>query len=378
MTLRVNNREWNLPIDAPLHYAVTRVHVLETGDSPIDPSQINVTVARNVNPIGPYHDTSDYFDLFRLKSSNLRNGIQFEVYLSKSLMEPEGKFQAGDQFTLEIRAKDRRASHVVKNEIYGRIEEARMSPLTPSLPPPPSSTTATTTSTAASVETTEDKNATTTATAEKSSSETNVYLIILPILTVGLSLTVAWCFKGKLVECWGRLCRKKSTNKTDVDAVKSNMTEISELPSRKISSASNAFSESFQSSSNPYEDSLIINNTKEEKDRWEFPRHHLKFYGILGRNNSLTTHNSIHYSLLFPGEGCFGQVWKCEALNIEGTKGTTTVAVKTLKASATQKERDDLIKELNVMKMFYDDPHPNVVRLMGCCTAGSDKGRKYF
>ena len=284
VTLRVNNREWNLPIDAPLHYAVTRVHVLETGDSPIDPSQINVTVARNVNPIGPYHDTSDYFDLFRLKSSNLRNGIQFEVYLSKSLMEPEGKFQAGDQFTLEIRAKDRRASHVVKNEIYGRIEEARMSPLTPSLPPPPSSTTATTTSTAASVQTTEDKNATTTATAEKSSSETNVYFIILPILTVGLSLTVAWCFKGKLVECWGRLCRKKSTNKTDVDAVKSNMTEISELPSRKISSASNAFSESFQSSSNPYEDSLIINNTKDEKDRWEFPRHHLKFYGILGRN----------------------------------------------------------------------------------------------
>ena len=81
---------------------------------------------------------------------------------------------------------------------------------------------------------------------------------------------------------------------------------------------------------------------------------------------------------MFPGEGCFGQVWKCEALNIEGTKGTTTVAVKTLKASATQKERDDLIKELNVMKMFYDDPHPNVVRLMGCCTAGSDKGRQIF
>ena len=76
------------------------------------------------------------------------------------------------------------------------------------------------------------------------------------------------------------------------------------------------------------------------------------------------------------GEGCFGQVWKCEALNIEGSKGTTTVAVKTLKASATQKERDDLIKELNVMKMFYDDPHPNVVRLMGCCTTGSDKGEQ--
>ena len=284
LTLRVNNREWNLPIDAPLHYAVTRVHVLETGDSPIDPSQINVTVTRNVNPIGPYHDTSDYFDLFKLKSSNLRNGIQFEVYLSKSLLEPKGKFQAGDQFTLELRAQDRRANHVVKLEIYGRIEEARMSPLTPSLPPPPPSTTASSTE---SVQTTEKKITTTTATAEKKTSQTNVYFIVVPILFFGLSLAVAWCFKGRLKECCRSVCRKKPTNKTDVDAVKSNMTEISELPSRKISSASNAFSESL-SSSNPYEDSLIINNTKDEKDRWEFPRHHLKFYGILGRDQLLT------------------------------------------------------------------------------------------
>merc|ERR1711997_153166 len=348
LTLRVNNREWNLPIDAPLHYAVTRLHVLETGDTPIDASQINVTVTRNVRNIGPYHDTSDYFDLFKLKSSNLRNGIQYEVYLSKSLLEPKGKFQAGDQFTLELRAQDRRANHVVKLEIYGRIEEARMSPLTPSLPPPPPPPT--TASSTESVQTTEKEMTTTTsATAEKKTTETNVYFIAVPILFICLSLAAGWCLKGKLVEC----CRRKPTNKTDVDAVKSNMTEISELPSRKISSASNSFSESL-SSSNPYEDSLIITNTKDEKDRWEFPRHHLKFYGILG-------------------EGCFGQVWKCEALNIEGTKGTTTVAVKTLKASATQKERDDLIKELNVMKMFYDDPHPNVVRLLGCCTSGSEK-----
>ena len=82
-------------------------------------------------------------------------------------------------------------------------------------------------------------------------------------------------------------------------------------------------------------------------------RHHLKIYGILG-------------------EGCFGQVWKCEALNIDGNKGTTTVAVKTLKESASEKDKKDLIAELNVMKML--DPHPNVVRLLGCCTLGSEKG----
>jgi fibroblast growth factor receptor 1 len=35
------------------------------------------------------------------------------------------------------------------------------------------------------------------------------------------------------------------------------------------------------------------------EDRWEFPRHRLKVFHILG-------------------EGCFGQVWKCEATDIDG------------------------------------------------------------
>lgn len=34
-------------------------------------------------------------------------------------------------------------------------------------------------------------------------------------------------------------------------------------------------------------------------DRWEFPRHRLKFFNILG-------------------EGAFGQVWRCEATDIDG------------------------------------------------------------
>ena len=66
------------------------------------------------------------------------------------------------------------------------------------------------------------------------------------------------------------------------------------------------------------------------------------------------------------GEGCFGQVWRCEAEDIDGQKGTSTVAVKTLKESAGDKEKRDLQHELAVMKML--DPHPNVVRLLGCCT----------
>lgn len=45
------------------------------------------------------------------------------------------------------------------------------------------------------------------------------------------------------------------------------------------------------------------------------------------------------------------------------------VAVKMLKENAGEQERNDLLQELQVMKML--DPHPNVVRLLGCCT---DKG----
>ncbi|XP_017079928.2 tyrosine kinase receptor Cad96Ca [Drosophila eugracilis] len=82
-------------------------------------------------------------------------------------------------------------------------------------------------------------------------------------------------------------------------------------------------------------------------DRWEFPRYRLKFFNILG-------------------EGAFGQVWRCEATNINGNEGITTVAVKTLKESATEVDRKDLLSELEVMKSL--EPHINVVHLLGCCT----------
>lgn len=143
----------------------------------------------------------------------------------------------------------------------------------------------------------------------------------------------------------------------------SSATEFTELSSRKTSSASSSFF--FKSaldgwpsnSTSPYEDRLL--QTKDEgKDRWEFPRHHLKFYGILG-------------------EGCFGQVWKCEALNIDGRKGVTMVAVKTLKESASNKEKEDLVAELNLMKTLLTEPHTNVVRLLGCCTSANDKEPTY-
>lgn len=42
-----------------------------------------------------------------------------------------------------------------------------------------------------------------------------------------------------------------------------------------------------------------VANKNPEADSWEFPRHHLRVISILG-------------------EGCFGQVWRCEAIGIAG------------------------------------------------------------
>ncbi|GIY16304.1 tyrosine kinase receptor Cad96Ca [Caerostris extrusa] len=66
-----------------------------------------------------------------------------------------------------------------------------------------------------------------------------------------------------------------------------------------------------------------------ENRKWEFPRHHLRFLGLLG-------------------EGCFGQVWKCETLG----DSEALVAVKTLKENASEKEKKDLLNEIEVMKML--------------------------
>lgn len=45
--------------------------------------------------------------------------------------------------------------------------------------------------------------------------------------------------------------------------------------------------------------STSSSNGQSKTDRWDFPRHRLKFFNILG-------------------EGAFGQVWRCEAIDIDG------------------------------------------------------------
>ncbi|XP_068190077.1 fibroblast growth factor receptor 1b isoform X2 [Antennarius striatus] len=68
------------------------------------------------------------------------------------------------------------------------------------------------------------------------------------------------------------------------------------------------------------------------------------------------------------GEGCFGQVVLAEAVGLDRNKPTrlTKVAVKMLKADATEKDLSDLISEMEMMKTI--GKHKNIINLLGACT----------
>lgn len=56
-------------------------------------------------------------------------------------------------------------------------------------------------------------------------------------------------------------------------------------------------------------------------------------------------------------------MWKAEAENICGYDGTVLVAVKTTKEKAPDKEKSDLLQEMQIMQKIGH--HPNVVTLLG-------------
>ncbi|KAL9966771.1 hypothetical protein ACROYT_G024892 [Oculina patagonica] len=81
--------------------------------------------------------------------------------------------------------------------------------------------------------------------------------------------------------------------------------------------------------------------------RWEINREHVKIIKVIGK-------------------GAFSQVAKATAWNISGNEEYTTVAVKMLKAKASDSDRKDLLAEVELMKKLK--PHPYVIKLLGCVT----------
>uniref|UniRef100_A0A8C7LVS6 Fibroblast growth factor receptor n=1 Tax=Oncorhynchus mykiss TaxID=8022 RepID=A0A8C7LVS6_ONCMY len=74
------------------------------------------------------------------------------------------------------------------------------------------------------------------------------------------------------------------------------------------------------------------------------------------------------------GEGCFGQVVLAEAAGLDREKPSrlTKVAIKMLKADATEKDLSDLIAEMEMMKMI--GKHKNIINLLGACTQDGNTG----
>lgn len=72
-------------------------------------------------------------------------------------------------------------------------------------------------------------------------------------------------------------------------------------------------------------------------------------------------------------EGQFGQVWRCKLSGSGIKQAERFVAVKSLKKNATNGERgrEELLAEIEIMQLVCE--HPNVVKLLHCCTVGDDK-----
>ncbi|XP_040167727.1 tyrosine kinase receptor Cad96Ca-like [Anopheles arabiensis] len=198
--------------------------------------------------------------------------------------------------------------------------------------------------------------------------ETNTVKILLPVI---ISVAIIFVTAGLIAICFFRkyLCALSKTlkKKNKIDKAKksnqsngsSNITSTAEDSRNSIGLShwtgpmafSNRYTSPWERDTNGHLQATSQlseeSNGSIVKDRWEFPRHRLKVFNILG-------------------EGAFGQVWRCEATDIDGHEGVSVTAVKTLKENASEAERNDLLSELQVLKSL--EPHINVVRLLGCCT----------
>ncbi|KAI4499803.1 hypothetical protein M0802_005059 [Mischocyttarus mexicanus] len=169
--------------------------------------------------------------------------------------------------------------------------------------------------------------------------------IVMTLIPIGAVFALVLGLGVSVWSCRSRMCANKKSKEDTKEQASVSVSNISDDPSLVLKRwrGPKAHNNRYEAWEKENQGGIL----NKQDDKWEFPRHRLKVFNILG-------------------EGCFGQVWKCEALDIDGKAGATVVAVKTLKENATERERLDLAQELRVMKSL--EPHPNVVRLLGCCT----------
>ncbi|CAH2105820.1 unnamed protein product [Euphydryas editha] len=173
-----------------------------------------------------------------------------------------------------------------------------------------------------------------------------VSITVIPLVAIsGLVAIVA----GVIIFVWKKNNRKKSKIEKDDMSKDSSGIVLQDSHALNMWDRPRAYSNRYESWDNNHlqisEETTI--SKEDPRDEWEFPRHRIRIFNIVG-------------------EGAFGQVWRAQAIDIDGKKGEQTVAVKTLKENASEKEKTDLLQELTVMKNLGN--HPNVVRLIGCCT----------
>ncbi|XP_046963627.1 tyrosine kinase receptor Cad96Ca isoform X1 [Vanessa cardui] len=174
----------------------------------------------------------------------------------------------------------------------------------------------------------------------------DVPLTVIPLVAIGGLVAIV---AGVIIFVWKKNGGKKTKTEKDDMSKDSSGIVLQDSHALNMWDRPRAYSNRYESWDNNHlqlsEETTI--SKEEPRDEWEFPRHRIRIFNIVG-------------------EGAFGQVWRAQAIDIDGKKGEQTVAVKTLKENASEKEKTDLIQELTVMKNL--GTHPNVVRLIGCCT----------
>lgn len=335
-------RRWQIPIDSRLGSVIARVKVNDQeGDT------VEFAIESSSAGFQSFRDASGYFTI-------AKRGNEGIVRLARSLMDD---FKPGDKLTLSITGRNGLSPITSRTEVFVVLEEAiHDHPLfdnhnhtSTELPPPifkpvkPKNTTPPSPGSQTETEAIEADYDDGMTDEERAAANSKKYVLTLvPIFVVCPALAVGlWFLRHKIIRAQRRYCSCGAGSDKDGAKIEDANGEFShELQLKGGSSSGN--------NGNLYEVNRADSSDWVSEDKkWEVPRHQLRIYSMLG-------------------EGCFGQVWKGEAECIPGTDGPTLVAVKTLKASATEKEKKDLQHELAVMKML--DPHPNVVRLLGCCT----------